>query len=354
MTTARKLLALTLLLALTTRSDAQVLRGRVIAAEDNSVIRGAFVILVDTTGRERAASLSDADGLFRIQAPEPGIYRLRWELIGRPIDQSERFQLKAGTETSIRIISFTRPGLLHPIEVRAATTCPANNDAQRVAALWVEVTKALRVSQWSVNDRLLFDIATVRRTWNEDHDKITGEARTMHEGMIGRPFTTMPPDFLAEYGYVVSSGNEQHYFAPDEKSLLHDTFIGQHCLSLVQSQPGMDGLIGIAFAPAPDRYRPDISGTFWLSTDSLLLRSIEYRYSGLQQFSMHKSIGGRMEFDRVPSGEWYIARWSITMPVATLCRGTGLLSFLRPRNRLCLQSIVEVAGEVLDVRQGSR
>ena len=340
-----------LLVALPARASAQVLRGTLLAAEDNRVIRGAFVILVDTTGRERAASLSDADGHFRIQAPEPGVYRLRWELVGRPIDQSERFSLKGGTETSIRIISFTRTQLLDTVTVSAASSCPANPDSERIAALWVEVTKVLRVSQWSVNDdRLLFDVETIRRTWDDKHEKVEGETRTVHEGMVGRPFATMPPDFLSEYGYVVASGPEHHYYAPDEKSLLHDTFIGQHCLSLVPAPPGMNALTGIAFTPAPDRYRPDISGTFWLDSDSLLLRAIDYRYSGSQQFTMHRSLGGRMEFDRVPSGEWYIARWSITMPVVTLCRGSGLLGFLLPRTRPCLQNIVEVAGEVLDVR----
>ncbi len=345
-----RLVAISLLLALPAGAGAQVLRGRLLAAEDNSVIRGAFIILVDTTGRERAASLTDTTGYFRIQAPEPGMYRLRWELVGRAIDQSERFVLAAGTETSIRIISFTRPRLLGTVTVSAASSCPANPDAERVASLWVEVTKALRVSQWSVNDdRLLFDVETVRRTWDDKHEKVQEEKRTVYEGMIGRPFATKAPDFLAEYGYVVASGAEHHYFAPDEKSLLHDTFIGQHCLSLVPSPPGLESLIGIAFTPAPDRYRPDISGTFWLHRDSLLLRAIEYRYSGLQQFTMHESLGGRMEFDRVPTGEWYIARWSITMPVMTMCRGGGVLAFLRSP-RPCLQSIVEVAGEVLDVR----
>jgi hypothetical protein len=149
----------------------------------------------------------------------------------------------------------------------------------------------------------------------------------------------------------VSAGSEQHYFAPDERSLLHESFIAQHCLTLAEPPRGAESLTGISFRAAPDRLRPDISGVFWLHRDSLLLQAIDYKFSGLQQFAMHESLGGRMEFDRLPSGEWYIARWSIRMPVMTLCRGRGLLGFLMPRNRPCLQSIVEAAGEVLDVRQ---
>jgi hypothetical protein len=332
--------------------DAQVVRGQVLAAEDNSTIRGAFVILVDTLGRQRAASLSDATGSFRIQAPEPGIYQLRWELVGRPVDQSPRFELKAGTETSLRIFSFTMPQTLGSVQVSAASSCPSNPDSERVASLWVEIAKALRVSQWSMNDdRLLFDVETIRRDWDPKFETVAAESRVVHEGMKGRPFETMPPDFLAEYGYMVASGPQQHYFAPDEKSLLHDTFIAQHCLSLAKPPAGLETLIGIAFAPVPGRTRPDISGVFWLNRDSLLLRAIDYRYSGLQQFAMHESLGGRMEFGRVPSGEWYIARWRIRMPVLTLCRSPGIFGFLTPRSRPCLQSIVEVAGEVLDVRQ---
>jgi hypothetical protein len=309
------------------------------------------VILVDTLGQERAASLSDADGFFRIQAPQPGYYRLRWELVGRPIDQSQRIFLAAGTETALRIISFSRPQLLGPVEVRVAATCPADPDSQRLLALWTEVTKALRVSQWSVtDDRLVFDVETRRREWDAGFQQITKEDRQVHEGVRGRPFSTMPPDFLAEYGYFVFQDTQQQYFAPDEKSLLHETFIEQHCLAFTRNEPVDEDLVGIAFAPVPGRTRPDISGVFWLHSDSLRLRAIDYHFTGLPPFAEHAAVGGRMEFDRLDSGEWYIARWSLRMPAVTLCRGTGLLAFLRPRNRPCLMAIVEATGKVLDVR----
>jgi hypothetical protein len=331
---------------------AQVVRGQVLAAEDQRAIRGAFVILVDSTGRERAASLSDSSGFFRIQAPEPGAYRLRWELVGRPIDQSEPLTLRAGTETFLRLFSFTRPQLLGAVEVNAASSCPANSDSDRLASLWVEVTKALRVSQWSVSDdRLVFDVETRRRQWDASFRSLVKEERYVYEGMKGRPFATMPPDFLSEYGYFVFDEEQQQYFAPDEKSLLHESFIDEHCLSFARVPAVDDGLIGISFTPAPDRARPDISGVFWLHADSLLLRSIDYRFTGLPSFARHDAVGGRMEFDRVHSGEWYIARWSMRMPAVTLCHPPGLLGrLLGRRDRPCLMGIVEATGEVVDVR----
>jgi hypothetical protein len=344
-------LGLAALAATGSPAAAQVIRGQLLAAEDHTGIKGAFVILVDTLGKERAASLTDARGGFRIQAPEPGTYRLRWELVGRPIDQSERFTLAPKTETSLRILSFTQSQLLGPVKVTNASSCPTNPDAQRVASLWSEVTKALRVTQWTVNDeRLVFDVETVQRTWDPEFRKVEKQVRYVHEGRRGRPFSTMSPEFLAEYGYFVAAGQEQHYFAPDERSLLHESFVSQHCLALAEPSSAPENTTGIRFTAAPDRLRPDIGGVFWLDRDSLLLRAIDYRFSGLQQFAMHEALGGHMEFDRLPTGEWYIARWSIRMPVMTLCRGTGLLGFLLPRNRPCLESIVEAAGEVLDVR----
>jgi hypothetical protein len=225
-------------------------------------------------------------------------------------------------------------------------------DAEQIAGLWVEVAKVLRVTEWSVRDeRLRFDVEALRREWDESYERIKGETRNIHEGMIGRPFATMGPDFLAENGYMVASDDgKQHYFAPDEKSLLHDSFLAHHCLSLEKSPEGLESLVGISFYPAPNRNRPDISGTFWLNRDSLLLRAIDYRHVGLDRFAMHPILGGRMEFDKVASGEWYIARWSMRVPEVTLCRGTGLFGFLSPRDRPCLDGILEVAGEVLDVR----
>jgi hypothetical protein len=339
------------LLAVPRALAAQVVRGQLLAAEDNGGIRGAFVVLVDTTGRERAAALTDEEGLVRIQAPEPGVYRLRWELVGRPIGQSDLITLAAGAETFHRIVSFTRSLVLGAVEIASASGCSRDPDAEQIAAYWVEVTKALRVSQWSVDDdRLLFDVETVRRYWDDKFQKVGFEERNVFDGVRGRPFTTMPPEFLAEYGYFMYVGLQQRYFAPDEKALLHDSFLEQHCFFLAKGESTSGPLIGIGFNPAPDRNFPDISGVFWLHRDSLLLRAIDYRYTGMLQFEMHPSLGGRMEFDRLPSGEWYVSKWSIRMPVMNFCRGTGLFGFLAPRNRPCLQNIIESAGKVLRVR----
>lgn len=335
--------------------DAQVVRGQVLAAEDGRPLSGVFIVLIDSQGQQRAASLSDIDGRFRIQAPSPGSYTVRGEVVGRPTDLSDPFTLASGEEKTLRLVSFTRPQTLTPVHVMSATSCKASPDDEKVASLWLEVTKALRISEWSVrDDRLVFDIETTRREWDDKYRRSGPPERRIWEDIGGRPFTTMDPEFLAENGYVVVRDYDNLYFAPDAKSLLHESFVSQHCLSLAPPRPGFESLIGIAFSRAPDRDRPDISGVFWLHRDSLLLRSVEYRYSGLPEFDLHEAIGGSMEFARLPTGEWYVSRWSIRMPSITLCNATGLFGVFLGRLEPCLDGIIEASGEVVDVRRRVR
>lgn len=62
--------------------DAQVFRGRVLDDSDNTPVPTALVRLIDQDGDQRAVSIADSAGLYRIEAPGPGVYRLEAARIG--------------------------------------------------------------------------------------------------------------------------------------------------------------------------------------------------------------------------------------------------------------------------------
>jgi hypothetical protein len=62
--------------------SAQALQGRVLDEQDDRAIATALVRLVDESGEQRAITAADSAGFYRIEVPEPGVYRLQAERLG--------------------------------------------------------------------------------------------------------------------------------------------------------------------------------------------------------------------------------------------------------------------------------
>ena len=93
----RHRLALILLGATLTPSNsiqAQAVSGRVAASESGSPLAGAFVRLLDDSGRQRSAVLTNALGWYQLRAPGPGFYRVRAEFIGREVTEMGLVELR--------------------------------------------------------------------------------------------------------------------------------------------------------------------------------------------------------------------------------------------------------------------
>lgn len=65
-----------------TTTDAQSMRGRVLDDENDRPVPTALVRLVDATGEERGVTAADSTGGYRMELPEPGVYRLVAERLG--------------------------------------------------------------------------------------------------------------------------------------------------------------------------------------------------------------------------------------------------------------------------------
>ncbi len=63
-------------------ADAQTFQGRVLEDGNDASVPTALVTLLDREGAQVAVSIADDAGGYRLQAPQPGVYRLRAERIG--------------------------------------------------------------------------------------------------------------------------------------------------------------------------------------------------------------------------------------------------------------------------------
>jgi hypothetical protein len=123
------------------------------------------------------------------------------------------------------------------------------------------------------------------------------------------------PTAFAQRGYVERFGDTTTFFAPDPAILLDTTFAMLHCLSLNRVPAERPGEIGVAFSPARRRDTiPDIEGVLWLTRQPIALKSLEFRYRGVDRAVSDVNAGGRLEFETLTNGVPIIRYWHIRSP----------------------------------------
>ena len=104
-------------------ATAQTIRGTVIDTITGSPAGRGFVVLLDETGRELARTLSLFDGRFTLNAPRPGIYRLRSERIGYRMWESQRFEMQGVTPYEVVLQIAALPSRLETLVMVGETSC---------------------------------------------------------------------------------------------------------------------------------------------------------------------------------------------------------------------------------------
>jgi hypothetical protein len=175
--------------------------------------------------------------------------------------------------------------------------------------------------------------------------KRESEERTARGAMV---WASIPADQLAREGYIVEDKEGVMYRGLDAHVLLSTSFLESHCFK-AQTHPTNDSLVGLAFQPVRRGDRIDVRGVLWMSRDTRELDAIDFTYEGLKVAFPTDDLGGRIEFDQLPSGRWIVDRWYIRMPrleQEEAMRGSG-----RAAGRLgqVLVGFDEVGGAVSDV-----
>ncbi len=345
------LLAASIAGAATAPASAQVVQGRLVDRGSGEPIEGAFVVLLDSADAEVGGVLTDADGLFRMQAPAGGVYKLRADRIGHKSVFSNDVAVGAGKTTTVRLVSAVQPVALGAIDVRGAKRCrvrPAEGEA--TARVWEEARKALRITAWAQKGRSVrYRLRTFDRTLDPERLTVRDASSAMKAGYsTGSPFVSKTAEDLAKNGWVREvEGGYLDYFAPDADVLLSDPFVDQHCFRLQTDDPPAPGLIGLEFEPLR-KDRPDIAGVIWLDRGTAELRELDYRYTRLPWSVSPDQAGGHIGFMHMPTGAWIVRRWWIHMPVMTQRVIAAEFGGGSRRRETIVGSVHETGGEVVD------
>ena len=328
-----------LFVALPAWAYGQVVHGTIRDEATNSPLRGAFIVLSETSGKGRVAVLSDTSGRFVLRGPGAGQYQLSAQLIGYRLAEEPRFALAAGQTRVVNLGLSVSAVPLTQISVRGERRCGSRSQSAETARLWEEARKALDVAVWTEQDTTaLFRVRTFDQQLSRALTPISREEMNFELKRGTSAFETAPVDSLIEFGFVQKIGDQHVFFGPDAALLTSNAFLEQHCF-WVERRAERAGLVGLAFEPMPRRRVSDIRGALWLDERTGALRFVDYAFVNTGANLDPASAGGRTEYQQLPNGAWIVSRWEIRMP-GSEDAASGARS----------DHISRVGGEVLDVR----
>lgn len=325
-------------------APAQLIHGTLEDQLRGSPIAGAFVVLTDSAGTELMRTLTDAQGRFMVRASAGGTFRLRTLVVGYRKWESEPFDLARGQTVERRIVLDLVPIALPAVTVEAERTCRVRpGEGYASAALWEEIKKALKATEWTIDRHLYRFRSEVSERSRDLHLTVTSDTTRRDLGYSIWPFRGLDPNRLVAAGFVQGHGVEgPTYYGPDAQVLVSDPFLDTHCFRLEESPTDTERLLGLAFEPAGERNVPDIAGVLWVDTTSMALRELDYHYVNLGKWVPERETGGSIEFARLPNGAWVIREWSLRAPIPRIWERPG-------RVDTTLYGYRERSGEVLEI-----
>lgn len=332
---------------------AQELRGELVETDNDRPIPGAVVILLDEAGVERASTLTRAGGAFELKAPAPGRYRIRADRVGYRSHTTPVLNLSAGETREYRMSIPTEAVVLEGISVQAERRCLVRpSEGPTAYEIWEEARKALQATTLASERQLFrFTAAVYEREIDPQTLRVIREENRRATALTEAPFAALPVEDLMERGFVQITPDGTEYYALDAKMLLSDAFLDQHCF---RPRAGRGGMVGLAFEPIGRRGVPGVDGVLWLDQRTSELRYLEFSYTELPWSVRADSVGGRVEFRRMPSGAWIVEKWWIRMPVIHLQDGEGNALSIGPSavRREVLAGYKVDGGSILEIAAG--
>lgn len=338
------LLAAVLVLSAPGGLRAQRITGTVL--EPDGATPAPFVVLVarDSAGAEIARTRTGDRGTFALAFTRAGQYAVDALRVGFSPTRTPLAPLAAGEERVVRIVLAGRPIALAAVRVRERATCGGLGAAAApLVQAWQQARTALLSTAFRPDSATLVrtvDYTRVHEVWPRDSTWATIDSVRFTRGDAYRSVDAAQ---LARDGFVVARGDSIEFRAPDERVLLDDAFAGRHCFWLEPAPPEHPAWIGIGIRPAePSPKRSDVKGVLWLAADGAL-EEFEYDYVALPDAIEKEHAGGKLQFTRLPRGDWIVSRWHLTMPQRVFeRRGSGVRMELIPH----LRRTVEQGGAV--------
>ena len=325
----------------------QVVRGSVVDATTGGPIGAVLVVLVDNDGRDRVRYLADSRGAFLLNAPAPGNYALRLERLGLETHVQRGIHLLGSDTLTIRVPMQVRPIVMDGLEVTGDQRCALPREGgAALQRLWEEVRKALSLAAYTDSvSPYRYELVKYKRDLDPATLAVRQEVSSRRSVTVQQPITSRPAKVLADSGFVIQEQESDTYLAPDAAALISDEFLAGHCFTLRTGFGDHQGLLGLEFRPLRHTSgTTDIEGVLWLDRREVLLKWLDFTYvnlpGGLSELRT-SSVGGHVEFTRLPEGTLIVSTWRIRMPVA--------IEYQEPvirQRRVRLLAIAEEGGRV--------
>lgn len=288
----------------------QSVRGTVRDVLSGEPIGGAVVWLSDSAGALLARSIGDAEGRFSVVRLRASA-RLHVLHIGfRPVDIALD---RSAADTTIDVSMAVLPLELGPVARSSRRVCPGDEGTSGALELWEQARAALMasvVAREAAPPKM--HILSFTRSIEPFEHTILRQTVHAHDVVGNRSYVAGRSAWaFSEEGYMQEArGGERTFYAPDDNVLLDPTFAGTHCMHVISGGASRANQVGIAFDPVQANGRDtlvEIAGALWLDRGTAALRSLEFRYTGLEPAA--KSSGGEIFFTTMPNGAPMIDHW---------------------------------------------
>lgn len=336
-----------------------VIRGNVTLGVPAAIpISGVMIEISDRTGTVVARTLSRELGKFDAVLPDTGTYSLRALRIGFRPTVVDAVRVTPGGPTLVEVTLGTSAVSLATVRVGGTDDCGRTSRlGAEVADVWEEVRKALAAAAIVPSAS---DMEATTLNWRSirspDGSGKHWQNYELVKAAVDGPYVSPAAESLAVNGYAsTDAAGTVHYYGPDAKALISDSFASTHCFS-VEKAERMPGHIGVSFRPKGQRAGiVDLRGTFWVEIGSSRLRLLEFTYTNVPRHLERLDAGGLVEFFGLESGNWVVSRWAIRLGTqvgaspsreAILSPGTGLV--VRPP-QLATFAVNMAGGDLLSV-----
>ena len=295
----------------------QMIQGRVRDAMNGRALEGAVVSLVREGGGPAIGAFTDSGGAYRLRPTVGGPQRLHVKRIGYQPYTSGIIDVVLGTVMAHPEVALTpRPQIMATVNVSGDRRCASGfRRGGEVVSLWEDVRVALEATVFTAEEqRFGLSYVTYERTLDRQLREQKRSERT-HAARGAMVFASIPAEQLAEEGYVFRSGDEFLYRGLDAHVLLSESFLETHCFRAAPKHETDTSLVGLAFEPVRRGDRIEVRGVLWLDRSTRELEAIDFTYVGLNPDIPVQNLGGRVEFEQLPSGRWMVDRWWIRMPL---------------------------------------
>lgn len=335
--------------------DAQRFIGTVMQPDGRTPAPGVLVVATDSADRDVATTVSGADGRFTLFVDSATTLRLRLLRTGfQPtVIASRRL---GGDEIADVVAVLSTAPIRIPALRRGMSTCGRPNGPEREAmsVTMEEARKALVAAQGLIGRDdisarfVIFD----HRTGKTAEDTLRSVLRRSR-GALPSLFRATTTEELEASGFFVTVSGERIFRAPEPVILASDWFTSTHCFTV---QPQGDSALRLLFRPTRERKGlVDVEGAYALDPRTLALRRVEFKYVNQRPEERHSEAGGRIEFLRMPTGEWLATRWWQRFPLLGYRSSDGNTTFIRSTMTLIdITGHRTQGGQLLAVLRGER